>query len=141
MLGLCSARAGGIVTEERSEEQRRAAAQQPGPSTEQEIPEQQKSPPYNFRIAAIALILAAFAFALSMFIFGGLFKEATEVTTALGTLFTLMGSVVGAYFGIKASNDAADKAQGEIKAANKSAKAAFGELDPQQARDLLDKGY
>lgn len=111
-----------------------------GSTTEQQDQQVQKSPPYNFRIAAIALVAASLVFVLTMLVFAGLFKEASQVTTALGTLFTLIGTVVGAYFGIKSTNDAVDKAQGEIRAANKSAKAALGELDPERARDLIDKG-
>lgn len=111
-----------------------------GSTTEQRGQQEQKSPPYNFRIAAIALVAASLVFVLTMWIFAGLFREASQVTTALGTLFTLIGTVVGAYFGIKSTNDAIDKAQGQIKDANKSAKAALGELDPERARELIEKG-
>jgi hypothetical protein len=99
--------------------------------------EKEKSSPYAFWVAAIALLVAALAFILTMFIFGGLFEEAATVTAALGSLFTLIGTVVGAYFGIKVSNDTADRAQDAVKAAgdraqraNDMAREAYGMLDP-----------
>jgi hypothetical protein len=122
------------VAEERNEEPQRGTTDDSSvitrSTTEQQTEEDQKSPPYNFRIAAIALVAASLIFALTMFIFAALFEEATEVTTALGTLFTLIGTVVGAYFGIKSTNDNIDKAQAEIKASNRGAKAALAELTP-----------
>ena len=99
--------------------------------------EKQKSPAYAFWVAAIALGVAALAFIVTMFVFGGLFEDATAVTAALGSLFTLVGTVVGAYFGIKVSNDTADRAQSVIKTAsdraqkaNDMAREAYGMLDP-----------
>jgi hypothetical protein len=98
--------------------------------------EHQKSPAYAFRVAAIALGAATIAFILTMFIFGGLFDAAT-VTAALGSLFTLIGTVVGAYFGIKVSSDTSDRAQTAVRAANDRAqrandmaREAYGMLDP-----------
>ena len=60
--------------------------------------ETHRSPAYAFWVASIALAVAALAFILTMFIFGGLFDDAATVTAALGSLFTLIGTVVGALF-------------------------------------------
>ncbi len=99
--------------------------------------ETHRSPAYAFWVASIALAVAALAFSLTMFVFGGLFDEAATVTAALGSLFTLIGTVVGAYFGIKVSSDTADRAQGAIGVANEraqkandQAREAYGMLDP-----------
>jgi hypothetical protein len=130
--GSCSAAEGGIVTEESNGQRRQS------PTEGQHSPqEQKKSPAYAFWVAAIALSVAALAFVLTMFIFGGLFQDAATVTATLGSLFTLIGTVVGAYFGIKASNDTADRAQTMIRTAsdqtqraNDFAREAYGMLDP-----------
>ena len=99
--------------------------------------ETHRSPAYAFWVASIALGVATVAFILTMFIFGGLFDEAATVTAALGSLFTLIGTVVGTYFGIKVSSDTADRAQGSIMVANDRAqrandlaREAYGMLDP-----------
>jgi len=99
--------------------------------------ETQKSPAYAFWVVSIALGAAVLAFILTMFIFGGLFDEAATVTAALGSLFTLIGTVIGAYFGIKVSSDTADRAQNAVRAANDRAqkandmaREAYGMLDP-----------
>jgi hypothetical protein len=99
--------------------------------------DQQRSPAYAFYVAATALVVASLAFVATMFIFGRLFEDAATVTAALGSLFTLIGTVVGAYFGVKASNDTAERAHIAIRAANDRtqkandmAREAFGMLDP-----------
>jgi hypothetical protein len=86
-----------------------------------------------------------------MWIFADLFKNATTVTTALGSLFTLIGTVVGAYFDIKVSNDTSERSQGAIERAHSSAQEAnrraeqahgtaqqaLAELDPKVARRIV----
>ena len=110
-----------------------------------------RSPPYAFFVAALAILAACLVFSLSMWIFGDLFKTATTVTTALGSLFTLIGTVVGAYFGIKVSNDTSERSQGAIERAHSSAQdanrraeqahgtaqQALAELDPNVARRIV----
>jgi hypothetical protein len=112
------------------------AAEQNG-QHQQRPRETHKSPAYAFWVASIALVVATLAFILTMFIFGGLFDDAATVTAALGSLFTLIGTVAGAYFGIKISSDTADRAQGAIGVANEraqkandQAREAYGMLDP-----------
>jgi hypothetical protein len=128
------------VTEERNEEPQRGTTEGSSATTrsttEQQTQEEQKSPPLNFRIAAIVLVLASLIFVVTMVVFAGLFKEATEVTTALGSLFTLMGTVVGAYFGIKSTQDTADKATKQVEEAHKRENAALGALDSNKWVDL-----
>jgi hypothetical protein len=48
---------------------------------------------------------ACLVYLLSMWAFGDLFKDPS---TALGSLFTLIGTMAGVYFGIKVSNDTAE---------------------------------
>jgi hypothetical protein len=110
-----------------------------------------RSPPYAFFVAALAIVAASLVFSLSMWIFGDLFKNATTVTTALGSLFTLTGTIVGAYFGIKVSNDTSERSQGAIERAHSSAQEAsrraeqahgtaqqaLAELDPKVDRRIV----
>lgn len=88
---------------------------------------------------------------LSMWAFGNLFQDAAA---PLGSLFTLIGAVSGAYFGIKVSNDTSQRSQGAIERAhgraeeaNKraqqahaTAQQALAELAPDVARRIVQGG-
>jgi hypothetical protein len=137
------------VAEERTEGGQQHTTQREGASTtKEELPQ---SKPYAFWVAAIALGVALLSFVLTMIIvafFGDQLEDAAVVTGALGSLFTLIGTVVGAYFGIKVSNDTADRAQSALKTANErvekandKARLAYGRLNPQDSNvgDLLGR--
>jgi uncharacterized membrane protein len=112
-----------------------------------------RSPPYAFFVAALAIVGACLVFGLSVWIFGDLFKNATTVIAALGSLFTLIGTIVGAYFGIKVSSDTSERSQGAIERAHGSteeatrraeqahvtAQQALAELDPTVARKIVQE--
>jgi hypothetical protein len=72
-----------------------------------------------------------------MLIFKDRFGEGALVTTALSTLFGIFGTVIGAYFGIKASNDTAERSQGAIEKANQTANRALAELSPDVGRQIM----
>jgi hypothetical protein len=95
------------------------------------------SPPYAFYLVALALSLVSGVFLLTIGvgIFMGLFA-AEQITTALGSLFTLVGSVVGTYFGIKISSDTTNKAQGTIERANDRANKALAALPPEDGKQI-----
>jgi len=102
---LCSAREGGIVTEDPSRQGKKT------PPTDEK-----KSPPYNLVFAIVAALVAGVAYVLTMWLFQDLIKapeDAAIVSGAVGGLFTLIGTVTGAYFGIKSTSDANDKARAE----------------------------
>ena len=107
------------------------------------------SPPYGFyfarwaigagSIAYVATIVALIAFTAEL--------DSAAVTGALGALFTLIGTVSGAYFGVKRSSDTEDKGRAAERAANERAQDesrkatnAAGALDPQTWRTLKDRG-
>jgi hypothetical protein len=94
------------------------------------------SRPYAFYVVALAFIVILIAFVVVMAIFRGLFEEAAEVTTVLSSLFTVIGTVLGAYFGIKASSDTTDKARGAIERANDTANKALAALPPQVGKGI-----
>ena len=86
-----------------------------------------------------------------MLVFRGLVKEpedAAIVAGALGGLFTLIGTVAGAYFGIKSTQDTTDKAARQVEdanarseRANSRAQVAYGRLNPEDpsVRSLLER--
>jgi hypothetical protein len=124
------------------------APQTSSPQEEQpSSPEEEKNPPYNFWFAWTVLAVAIVAYALTMLLFRGLFEDPAVVTGSLGALFTLLGTVAGAYFGVKSSSDTADRAKKQVdeanartERANKSAKAALLEVDPNKSQELRAKG-
>jgi len=79
------------------------------------------------------------AYVVTILVFGARFESAT-VTAALGALFTLIGTVSGAYFGIKSSSDTTDRAERTTKEAHEKASNAAGALDPGEWERLKDKG-
>jgi hypothetical protein len=115
----------------RREEQPAAGqtAGQAGQTMDQEKTE--KSPPYGMIVALAALVLVSGVAALVLIIYKNVFTEATDITSVLGALFTVVGSVVGAYFGVKASSDATDKTQGAIQTANNLANQALAKWPPE----------
>jgi hypothetical protein len=124
------------------------APQTSSPQEEQPSPpEEEKNPPYNLWFAWTVLAVAIVAYALTMLLFRGLLEDPAVVTGSLGALFTLLGTVAGAYFGVKSSSDTADRAKKQVdeanartERANKSAKAALLEVDPNKSQELRGKG-
>jgi Kef-type K+ transport system membrane component KefB len=108
-------------------------------------------PPYAFYVAVVAIVAPCLVYFLSMWVFGDLFQDAA---TSLGSLFTLIGTVAGAYFGIKVSNDTSARSQGAIERAHgraeeaneraqqahDTAQQALAELDPNVARRIVRGG-
>ena len=75
----------------------------------------QPSPPYNMYVVLAALALVTVVAALVLILYRSVFTEATDITTLVASLFTVVGAVVGAYFGIKSTNDTTDKAIGQVE--------------------------
>jgi len=95
-----------------------------------------KTWPYNLILAIVCVGVAALAYVLTMWYFQDLIKKPADVAVvsgALGALFTLIGTVVGAYFGIKSTNDTADKARKQVDEANDRTERAH-----QAAREALE---
>jgi hypothetical protein len=89
--------------------------------------------PYNYILALAVIILATIIFGIVMAIYKDVFTEGALVTTAMSTLFGIFGTVVGAYFGIKSSNDTIDKTRKDVAEANDKASRALAAL-PSNAR-------
>jgi hypothetical protein len=100
-------------------------------------PDTQTTSPYAFYLVTLALVLVSFVGSSAMLIFRNLFENATDVTTVLSSLFAVIGTLVGAYFGIKASGDAHDKARHVTDRANEVANRALAELAPEAGRRVV----
>ena len=112
-------------------------------------PTPEPSPPYSFKFARAAIVVASIAYVATLLALIIFTKEvdSAAVTGALGALFTLIGTVSGAYFGIKRSSDTEDKgreaeraANGREQEANKAARDAAGALDSGKWEDLKRRG-
>jgi hypothetical protein len=102
--------------------------------------DEEKGPAYGFWLATITLVLVSLVALIAMLIFKGVFENATAVTTVLSALFTIIGTVVGAYFGIKTSGDTRDKLQGSIDRANETTNRAMAEISAEAGRRVMRGG-
>jgi hypothetical protein len=89
--------------------QREAQAVQPRAQADQKTESTGVWSYFLVRIAILS-VTGAFIFVMGLFAFLGVFnsQNAANITAALGSLFGVVGTLVGAYFGIKASSDAQD---------------------------------
>ena len=78
------------------------------------------SPPYGFYFAGVAICAGLIAYVATIVAFTAELDSAA-VTGALGGLFTLIGTVSGAYFGIKSGSDTEDKGRAAEREANAKA--------------------
>jgi hypothetical protein len=71
------------------------------------------SGPLAYRLVLTAILCVSGMFVVVMAIFGflGVFDEATQVVAALSSAFAVIGTLVGAYFGIKSSSEARDSVE------------------------------
>ena len=114
-----------------------AAGQTTGPSaptSDQETADQRRSRPYGMIVALAALILMSLVAFAAMLMFRDVFENATDVSTVLASLFAVVGTVVGAYFGIKTSGDARDKMQETIESTNRMRDSMQGIIDREKER-------
>lgn len=62
------------------------------------------------------------------------------MTTALSSLFAVVGTMIGAYLGIKTSGDTRDAAQGAVQRAHETINRALAELPPVVGRRVAAGG-
>lgn len=97
------------------------------------------SRPYAFFVVALALVSISVTFLLIMLMFRRAFLEQPEtVIMALGSLFTVVGTVIGAYFGIKVASDTTDKTRGTIERANDTTNRALAALPPEEGKRITE---
>jgi hypothetical protein len=86
-------------------------------------------------LAALILVSAGALWVLISY--ESVFKNPTDVTSVLSSWFTVVGTLVGAYFGVKATSDANAQSQGTILSATTTTNQALGALDPAVARTIV----
>jgi hypothetical protein len=109
---------------------------QPGQTTDQP-PTVPTTPPWGMYVVLVALILVSVGAIWVLVAYEGVFENATDVTTVLGSWFTVVGTLVGAYFGVKATSDAHAQSQGAILSATNTTNQALGALDPTVASTIV----
>jgi hypothetical protein len=115
-----------------------AAGQAPGQSDQATgQSDQTTSSPWNMYVVLVALVLVSVGAIVVLIAYRSVFDSATDVTTVLGSWFTVVGTLVGAYFGIKATSDANTTAQSTIMSANNTANQALGALSPEDASKIV----
>jgi hypothetical protein len=98
-------------------------------------------------VILVALVAVTIGAVWVLVAYQNIFKTPTDVTTVLTSWFTVVGTLVGAYFGVKASSDATYAAQNTIQANNNNAQytiqsanyvsqQAMGKLTPQQSSGI-----
>lgn len=77
----------------------------------------QKKPPYGFYLVAIAIVVVAIMYAVTIFAIGSENRMPEVVFGAMAASFTVIGTLVGTYFGLKAGLDGQDKVKETLKMA------------------------
>jgi hypothetical protein len=108
-----------------------------GASQTNQTPKVQTSPPWGMIVVLVAILAVSVGAIWVLIAYKDVFQNSTDVTTLLGNWFTVVGTLVGAYFGVKASSDATDKTQGAIQTANDTANRALGALNPADAGNIV----
>jgi predicted aspartyl protease len=99
-------------------------------------------------VILVALTLVTIGTVWALVVYQSIFKTPTDVTTILSSWFTVVGTLVGAYFGVKASTDATSAAQSTIQSTNSAAQntiqsanyvasQAMGAVDPSRAGGIV----
>lgn len=103
-----------------------------------------RSRPLAAIVVIVALILVVITFLVTMLVFKDLFGKAEIVTTALASMFGVVGTLVGAYFGIKSSGDTintsqieTERARSEVERANQRTNRALAALPPEEGRRIM----
>ncbi len=125
-----------------------AAQQSSPPERSEEEKEVEKSPPYNLIFASVAVGAGLIAYVATIIALIAFTTEldTAAVTGALGALLTLIGTIAGAYFGVKRSSDTEDKgreaeraANARAQEANKVAREAAGAMDPTEWEKVKER--
>lgn len=81
-------------------------------------------------LAGLAVILVAFIVALARY------DKAADVSTALAPVTGIVGTLVGAYFGVQVGSEGKARAEEARSRSEEQAKAALGALPPETAESI-----
>jgi hypothetical protein len=91
---------------------------------------------YAFWLAVIGLGLAAL---LVVFLVVEGWKTASDVVAVVGLFTSVLGTLVGAFFGVQVGSAGKEKEQQAAQAANRLAQRALAAMAPEQARTVLQE--
>ena len=82
-------------------------------------------------VAAFALLGVVFGIAVSQF------STASDVTAVVGSVTTVVGTIIGAFFGVQIGSAGKEAAENGRAHAERAARLALGKLEPQAAEDVV----
>jgi len=90
---------------------------------------------YGFWVVIIGLILVGIVFIVAIV----KWTTAADVATAVGSLTGVVGTIIGAYFGIQIGSAGKEKAEADRAIAEKKAISLAAELPPNVAKNVMSK--
>jgi hypothetical protein len=78
----------------------------------------QQKPPYGFYLVLAAIVVVAIMYSVTILLIGDDKRTPETVFGAMAASFTVIGTLVGTYFGIKAGLDGQDKLKDTVGKAN-----------------------
>jgi hypothetical protein len=94
-------------------------------------------PAYSFWLVAIGIASVSVIFLMTVGVFRDEFSEATEVLSALASVFAMIGTLTGAYFGVKASSDARQTAEDARQQSVAVSHAVLARSEPHAGEEAL----
>jgi len=90
---------------------------------------------YGACLIGAAFVLLGVVFGVSIM----QFKAASDVVAVVGSVATVVGTIVASFFGIQAAASSKAAAEAGRAHAEQTARLALGKLDPQAAEDVLKR--
>jgi hypothetical protein len=94
-------------------------------------------PAYAFWLIVTGIASVTIIFLMTIGVFRDEFSEATEVLSALASVFAVLGTLIGAYFGVKASSDARQTAEDARQESVAVSRAALARSEPRAGTEAL----
>lgn len=116
------------------------ASQEPSPNTHPETPQSAAQNVDMARVRYGAWLIGA-AFVLLGVVFGvavSQFTSAADVTAVVGSVATVTGTIIGAFFGVQVGSSGKEAAEAGRNHAEKITRAALAKMDPGAASDITN---
>jgi len=88
---------------------------------------------YGAWLIAAAFLLLGVVFGLAIW----QFSAAADVTAVVGSVTTVVGTIIGAFFGVQIGSAGKEAAETGRAHAERAARLALGKLEPQAAEDVV----
>ena len=90
---------------------------------------------YGFWVVVIGLFIVGIIFVVSIL----KWSTAADVATAVGSLTGVVGTIIGAFFGIQVGSSGKEKAEADRATAEDKAMSLAAELPPDVAKNVLNR--